>query len=152
MLFYIITDTLSRAFVSVLIFLFCVSCDILELKGGDTMTNTSERILNLRRVKKMGQEEFAELCGLSRSSIARYESGKPINRIAAQKISAACDIPISYILDDQKEPGHFSGGFSDDEIEIISMYRAVSQDGRDATKSFLRALSGKHGKSTVALD
>ena len=51
------------------------------------MMNTSERILNLRRVKKMGQEEFAELCGLSRSSIARYESGKPINRIAAQKIS-----------------------------------------------------------------
>ena len=102
------------------------------------MANTSERILNLRRVKKMGQEEFAELCGLSRSSIARYESGKPINRIAAQKISAACDVPISYILDDQ--------------IEIISMYRAVSQDGRDATKSFLRALSGKHGKSTVALD
>ena len=116
------------------------------------MMNTSERILNLRRVKKMGQEEFAELCGLSRSSIARNESGKPINRIAAQKISAACDVPISYILDDQKEPGHFSGGFSDDEIEIISMYRAVSQDGRDATKSFLRALSGKHGKSTVALD
>lgn len=116
------------------------------------MANTSERILNLRRVKKMGQEEFAELCGLSRSSIARYESGKPINRIAAQKISAACDVPISYILDDQKEPGQFSGGFSDDEIEIISMYRAVSQDGRDATKSFLRALSGKHGKSTVALD
>nr|DAG61886.1 MAG TPA: hypothetical protein [Caudoviricetes sp.] len=33
MLFYIITDTMSRAFVSVLIFLFCVSCDILELKG-----------------------------------------------------------------------------------------------------------------------
>ena len=151
MLFYIITDMLSMAFVSVLIFLFCVSCDILELKGGDTMTNTSERILNLRKVKKMGQEEFAELCGLSRSSIARYESGKPINRIAAQKISAACDVPISYILDDQKEPGHFSGGFSDDEVEIISMYRAVSQDGRDATKSFLRALSGKNGKSTVAL-
>ena len=61
-------------FVSVLIFLFCVSCDILELKGGDTMTNTSERILNLRKVKKMGQEEFAELCGLSRSSIAIFES------------------------------------------------------------------------------
>lgn len=116
------------------------------------MTSTSERILNLRKIKKMGQEEFAEFCGLSRSSIARYEGGKPINRIAAQKISVACNVPISYILDEQKEPSHFSGGFSDDEIEIISMYRAVSQDGRDATKSFLRALSDKHEKSTVALD
>lgn len=116
------------------------------------MTSISERVLNLRKVKKMGQEEFAEFCGLSRSSIARYESGKPINRIAAQRISVACDVPISYILDEQNEPSHFSGGFSDDEIEIISMYRAVSQDGRDATRSFLKALSGKREKSTVVLE
>ena len=118
------------------------------------MTNTSERILNLRRVKKMGQEEFAELCGLSRSSIARYESGKPINRIAAQKISAACNVPLSYLLDEKKEPDPFTGGFSKDELEIISMYRVISQDEQDATKTFLKSLSAKrgYGKVNVALD
>lgn len=115
------------------------------------MTSVAERIYNLRKAKKMAQDDFADFCGLSRSSIARYEAGKPINRVAAQKISDACNVPLSYLLDEKKEPDPFAGGFSEDELEIISMYRVVSQEGQDATKALLRSLSGKSEKAGVAL-
>ena len=52
---------------------------------------------NLCREKGTNQEQFVELCGLSRLSISRYESGAEISRGAAKKIAAACGIDINLI-------------------------------------------------------
>lgn len=50
---------------------------------------------------QMTQEAFGEKCGLSRSSIARYESGENVSSIAAKKIAKACNVSRSYVLGDE---------------------------------------------------
>lgn len=52
----------------------------------------------LREQKGLSQERFAELCGISRASIARYEAGDAINRANAVKIAAACEVSVDYVL------------------------------------------------------
>ena len=56
----------------------------------------------LREQRGMTQEEFAEYCGVARISIARYDAGEEISRKNAQKIAAACNVPIAFVLG---EPG-----------------------------------------------
>lgn len=61
----------------------------------------------LREQKGLSQERFAELCGISRASIARYEAGDSINRANAVKIATACNVSVDYVLgidDTDKEP------------------------------------------------
>ena len=50
---------------------------------------------------QMTQEAFGEKCGLSRSSIARYESGENVSSVAAKKIAKACNVSRSYVLCDE---------------------------------------------------
>lgn len=52
----------------------------------------------LREQKGLSQERFAELCEISRASIARYEAGDAINRANAVKIATACGVSVDYVL------------------------------------------------------
>ena len=52
----------------------------------------------LREQRGMTQEQFAEYCGISRISIARYESGAQIHRANAEKIAAACHVSVDYVI------------------------------------------------------
>ena len=51
-------------------------------------------IRKLRTERQMTQEEFAGACGISRSSVARYESGQPISTKNGRKIHDAFGIPF----------------------------------------------------------
>lgn len=63
------------------------------------MSFISKKISLLREERNLTQDEFAELCGLSRSSIARYELGSSTpNRVALTKIAAALNISTSELL------------------------------------------------------
>lgn len=55
-------------------------------------------VVALREQKGLSQERFAELCGISRASIARYEAGEAINRANAVKIAEACGVSVGYVL------------------------------------------------------
>lgn len=55
-------------------------------------------IQRLREQKGLTQERFAELCSISRASIARYEAGDQINRKNAVKIADACNVSVDYVL------------------------------------------------------
>lgn len=68
------------------------------------------RVYELRDKFSMTQEGFAEFCGISRSSIARYENGGEINRVNAKKIADACNVTIGYVLCEEKKPAAESGG------------------------------------------
>ena len=59
------------------------------------MPNNVQR---LREQKGLTQERFAELCGISRASIARYEAGEEINRKNAVKIADACEVTVDFVL------------------------------------------------------
>jgi transcriptional regulator with XRE-family HTH domain len=59
----------------------------------------------LREQKGLSQERFAELCGISRASIARYEAGDAINRTNAVKIAASCGVTVDYVLGVEQDTG-----------------------------------------------
>jgi repressor LexA len=46
----------------------------------------------------MNQFEFAEFCDISRSSVARYDAGQPVDRKNAEKIASACGVSVDYVL------------------------------------------------------
>lgn len=62
------------------------------------------RVLELREALGITQEEFAARCGISRTSIARYERGEPVNRINAEKIAKACGCSVDYVIGTALKP------------------------------------------------
>lgn len=58
------------------------------------------RVLELRTMLSLTQEEFAARCGIARSSIARFEAGENIGRASAEKIAHACGVSVSAVLGD----------------------------------------------------
>ena len=61
-------------------------------------------IYNLRKQRHMTQDEFSELCGVSRISIARYEAGAEVSRTNAARIAEACHVTISHVLGMEQPP------------------------------------------------
>ena len=61
-------------------------------------------VLILRKQRGMTQDEFAEFCGISRISVARYEAGASVSRDSAIAIANACSVPISYVLGESDFP------------------------------------------------
>ena len=74
------------------------------------------RILDLRTRLSMTQDEFAELCGISRASIARYEASGNLSRANAEKIARACGVSVSFVLGDTNDtppvPGSSAAGWN----------------------------------------
>ena len=68
------------------------------------------RVRELKEKYQMTQEQFAEFCGISRSSVARYEGGGEINRSNADKIANACHVSIDYVLGKEISPAAESDG------------------------------------------
>lgn len=64
----------------------------------------ASKLVSLREKLHLTQDEFAELCGLSRSSIARYETEVNIpNRTALQKIAAATNTTVTELLGESSQ-------------------------------------------------
>lgn len=58
-----------------------------------------ERIRELRKSKGLTQAEFAEKCDISRSSLARYETGVNIpDPEILRKIAQSCGVSYDYLL------------------------------------------------------
>ena len=55
-------------------------------------------VLTLRKQKGITQDEFAELCNISRASIARYEAGGNVNRENAERIAEACHVSVDWVI------------------------------------------------------
>ena len=70
-------------------------------------------IIELRTQRGMTQDEFAEYCGVSRISIARYEAGARISTENAERIASACHVSVDWVLgraDPQKKEAAHSDG------------------------------------------
>ena len=64
-------------------------------------------VFDLRNKYRMTQDEFAEFCGVSRISIARYEAGAKVSRANAEKIASACGVSVSYVIGDSNNWRNF---------------------------------------------
>lgn len=72
----------------------------IETKCLETTRHIADKILLLRRVNKLTQEQFAEKVNVDRRTIARAEDGK--HRPSAETmemIAEAFSVPVSYFFD-----------------------------------------------------
>lgn len=71
----------------------------------------------LQDQRGMTQDEFAEYCDIPRISIARYETGAPISRKNAEKIAAACNVSVDFVIGkpgaEQYQPPPLDAEFQD---------------------------------------
>jgi transcriptional regulator with XRE-family HTH domain len=62
------------------------------------------RIKRFRLAKKLTQEKLAELIGINRVTIARYETGRATPGLAtADKLAKALDCTIEELLEEKEE-------------------------------------------------
>ena len=100
------------------------------------MNNVSE----LRKQRGMTQDEFAELCGVSRISIARYEAGGEVSRANAERIAKACRVSVSYVLGDTGEQKSDEDAWRIRErLRRDPEYRMLFSAAEKATPEHLRA-------------
>lgn len=81
------------------------------------MNGLAQKIIKLRETKRMTQDVFAEKCGLSRSTVARYEAGNITPSFdTLQKIATAFSISTDYFFD--KENKATMPPIDDDDIKF----------------------------------
>lgn len=91
------------------------------------------------------QEAFAELCDVSRASIARYDSGAAISRKNAEKIASACHISIDELLGYHKSVDNYASDpelvtLSPVETQIIVSFRHMTKRGKQRVIETLEEL------------
>ncbi|WP_130734746.1 helix-turn-helix domain-containing protein [Flavobacterium sp. J27] len=64
---------------------------------------TGIKISKLREQRKLSQELLAELIGVSQVTVGNWEQGKSIKHKYLKKISTVFDIPVDFLLDDDKK-------------------------------------------------
>lgn len=107
------------------------------------------RVSEIRSKLNMSQEAFAEYCDISRISVARYESGAPLNRENARKIAAACNVSMDYLLymdfpDSSSDVLREKNDvllLSPDEKQLLEEYRAMAPKGQQRALETLDELS-----------
>ena len=115
------------------------------------MKNLPYNIKKAREDMGLSQDEFSELCGLSRSSIARYELGRSVpNRVALTKLAAVLNTTVSVLLGEdsedepiKKEPAVDLSGFDPDLVEAM---RGITAEEKPAVLAFLDVLKSAQKK------
>lgn len=96
---------------------------------------TGDIIKKLRTEKGITQEQLADVLGLKKSAIAKYESGrvKNIKRETINAMAIYFGVRPSYILGESDE----SLILNADEIEIVKAYRNASDDTKEGIRLIL---------------
>jgi transcriptional regulator with XRE-family HTH domain len=64
-----------------------------------------KNIRSIRKEKGMNQEQLAELIGVKRAVVSKYETGAvPLTVEQLQKIAVALDVPVEHIIKESKSP------------------------------------------------
>ena len=93
----------------------------------------------IRKRLDMTQDEFAEYCNVSRISIARYETGGKVSRENAEKIAAACDTSIAYVLGVTETHADYDVDIIRERLRRDPVYRTLFDAASKATPEHLKA-------------
>jgi len=75
------------------------------MKVSDERIFNPKRLADLRRKKGLTQEELAELLGVSRVTVARWETGKLVPGTSSiMKLSDVLGVPPSYFFEEEEKP------------------------------------------------
>lgn len=100
------------------------------------------KVKKLRKTKKLSQEEFASLVGLSPNHISKIENNKLIPYAnAIKKISEVLNVSTDYLLFDDVPKNTDLTRFNDSElIDVMFKVDELSEKDREAAKHILKAL------------
>lgn len=89
----------------------------------------SERIRSLRKKRKLTQIGLSEISGISQQAISNIESGRNApSESTLRMLAAALNCTIDDFYNDK--PVKKEIGLSDDERELLHIYRQLNQAGR----------------------
>lgn len=90
-----------------------------------------KKLTDFRKTKRLTQEEFGKILGLSKQTIANIETGKSnwdIDKL--RKVSKEFQIPLGFLIDDE----------SIDETGLLEVVARLDKDTRKSIKRLLKAL------------
>lgn len=92
------------------------------------------RIRELRKERKLTQEQLAEAAGISRSYIAELESGKkPPNLNRIRQIAKVLKVPVESLISEQDNPvTSIDGALVLDEVEFVNVWDVSASAGYGA--------------------
>lgn len=101
------------------------------------------RIKEAREARGWTQERLAEAINTTQQTIQRWESGQTdVKSNQLKEISKALGITVSFIMGLDNENGA-NEVFSDDEHELIELYRSLPPKGKHAVIVGLRDFANK---------
>ena len=99
------------------------------------MASIGENIKRLRLQNGWSQKQLAEKIGKSRVAICQYESGKNMPRMGTlEDLAAVFGVQKSEIVEESR-PDYLS----DDEHELVDLYRSIAIHDKQAVLNALRA-------------
>ena len=103
-----------------------------------TMKKISEKtaLYEIRRARGMTQRQIAEAVGVEPDHISKLEIGD-------RKLSPELIDRLSKVLNCSKGELLGEEGVSEEEREILDMYKNLTPEKKQAVKAMLKALSGK---------
>ena len=112
------------------------------------MTTLGSRLREERDSKGLNQTDFAALANGSRGAQAAYERDEKIPGGGYLMAIAAAGVDVLYVLTGRKTPD--IGDISDDEIELIKIFRKAPLAIKAAALAALTAGSSASGAVTVS--
>lgn len=95
-----------------------------------------ERLKQLRQNKNLLQKDVADYLNISKSAYGYYEQGRnEMDILTLVKLADLFDVSIDYLVGNKKEPDHLT----DEERDILSLYRALPNYSRAMMKGFIMA-------------
>ena len=127
-----------------------ILCDIIRhRKAGDNRMDVGQLIKDRRLAKGMTQEELADLVGVKKSAVAKWENGRvsEIKRSNLKMLADALEVsPVQLLGDIEKRPVSVAQELAEiyhdsDLRKMIAEYQKLPVQKQEQVKEFIRFLS-----------
>lgn len=99
----------------------------------------SRRLRELRKQKKLKQEDIAKELNMTQQSISQYETGETAPKIEILiQFADFFNVSIDYLIDYKKDPNN--SGLSSDAIKLLEIYDTLPPDRKNISIELLRVL------------
>lgn len=102
------------------------------------MSTFGERIIEIRKMRNMTQQELGEAIGVDKRVISKYEKNQTVPSVmVANAIANSLDVSLDYLIGSDKAL------FIDDKeiINLLKNYNSLNDDVKETVKNMLKALN-----------
>uniref|UniRef100_A0A3B0LVG0 HTH cro/C1-type domain-containing protein n=1 Tax=Arsenophonus endosymbiont of Trialeurodes vaporariorum TaxID=235567 RepID=A0A3B0LVG0_9GAMM len=113
------------------------------------MTNLAKKIKEERKRIGLTQVQFAKVAGVQPTTQVNYEKGIRVPDAAYLKKAAIAGVDVLYIITGQRTPN--LNGITNDEAEIIQLYRSASLYVKTAIYGALTSTTSPSGDTSISV-